>query len=101
VPTYYDILFNYAEESGLVKKEFIEYSKEIVGKHYSSHNKAEFNKALFSDEELDTLQSIVSKFKDKNASEIKDISHKEEAWLNNNKSKSLIDYSYAFELKYI
>lgn len=99
VPNYYDILFNYAEEASLVKKEFIEYSKGIVGKHYSSQESAEFNKALFSDEELDTLQTIAKEFKDKNASEIKDISHKEEAWINNNKSKSLIDYDFAFKLK--
>lgn len=99
VPNYYDILFNYAEETGLVRKEFVEYSEEIVGKHYSSQANAAFNKALFSEAELETLQTIAEKFKDTSASKIKNISHEEEAWISNNKAKSLIDYSYAFKLK--
>lgn len=99
VPNYYDILFNYAEESGLVSKEFIEYSEHVVGKHYSSQENTEFNKEIFSKEELETLKTIAERFKTTTATKIKDISHEEEAWISNNKAKSLIDYSYAFTLK--
>jgi hypothetical protein len=40
----------------------------------------------------------VGAFKGCNATQIMAKSHEEKAWLENEKSKSLIDYKYAFEL---
>ncbi|MEJ4089539.1 hypothetical protein [Galbibacter orientalis] len=43
----------------------------------------------------------MSTFRGYNATQIMEKSHEEKAWLENEKSKSLIDYNYAFELIHI
>lgn len=101
VPYNYDILFNYAEGLGLVQKKFVRYSLQIEGKHYVCQDNVDFNKELFNETELETLKIISEKFEQTTATKIKDISHEEEAWIKNNESKSLIDYNYAFDLKFL
>lgn len=58
-----------------------------------------FNKEKFSERELTVLYMVKEKFKKTKPSEIVQISHKEKAWTENEKSRSFISYSFAFELK--
>jgi len=58
-----------------------------------------FKANLFSETEIDILETVAKKFKDTTASEIVDISHKELAWLENEASRSFIQYEYALDLK--
>jgi putative zinc finger/helix-turn-helix YgiT family protein len=58
-----------------------------------------FKANLFSETEIDILETVAMKFKDTTPSEIVDISHKELAWLENEASRSFIPYEYALDLK--
>ena len=60
-----------------------------------------FNKELFSTIELEVLYMVRERFKKTKPFEIVEISHKENAWINNEKSKSFISYNYALALKAI
>jgi uncharacterized phage-associated protein/DNA-binding transcriptional regulator YiaG len=101
VPNNYDILFNYAEKSGIVCKDLVQYSEHIYGKHYLAQKYFKFDVELFSEEELETLKIVADKFKDFSATKIKDVSHEEDAWTCNSEEKSIIDYTLAFKLKHV
>jgi len=57
-----------------------------------------FNKEKFSESELGVLDLVKEKFNKTKPYEIVEISHQERAWIENEKSKTFISYSYAFEL---
>ncbi|UBZ08274.1 SocA family protein [Salegentibacter mishustinae] len=101
VPNNYDILFNYAEKSGVVRKDYRQYSENIHGKHYIANEDFLLNKDFFTEEELESLKTVAARFKDFSATKIKDVSHEEDAWICNSEEKSIIDYSLAFTLKNI
>ena len=60
--------------------------------------KVDFQKNLFTEEELDVLQKITERFAESNNQQIMKISHEEKAWTECEKTHSLIDYRYAFDL---
>lgn len=57
-----------------------------------------FEPGLFSEDELSTMQCVIEHFKDISSVDISQTSHKEKAWLKNRETRSIIDYSDAFEL---
>ena len=59
----------------------------------------QFEQSLFTVEELEVLQCVLVHFEKSKANEISEMSHAEEAWRQNEKQHSLIDYSYAFDLR--
>lgn len=58
-----------------------------------------FKANIFSESEINILETVAMKFKDTTPSEIVDISHKELAWLENEAKRSFIHYEYALDLK--
>lgn len=99
VPNNYDRIFDYMKAKGaidIVEKEYDwGYSKQFVSNR-------KFKSELFKDFEIEILNEVLKTFKDKNTSEIVELSHKEDAWKENfHNGKSLIDYKYAFNLKNI
>jgi uncharacterized phage-associated protein len=60
-----------------------------------------FKSKLFNNIEISVFDEVVSKFKNYNAKEIRKLSHEEEAWINNEKSKGLIDYNDSFKLIHV
>lgn len=54
--------------------------------------------SLFSDLEKEILQEVYNRFKNLSAGEISAESHKEKGWIECNKAKELIPYSYAFSM---
>lgn len=59
-----------------------------------------FNSSLFNDIELKVLEDVVQKFKNKNTTQVVNISHEEPAWIENQNSRNIISYKeYAFNLK--
>ena len=78
-----------------------DYGNGYWGKCFYKSSQKDFNSELFSIEEIESLNIIVSTFRGYNATQIMEKSHEEKAWLENEKSKSLIDYNYAFELIHI
>jgi len=60
----------------------------------------QFNPELFNATELKVLGAVVNTFKGKNTTEVVNISHKENAWIDNKDSRNIISYKkYAFDLK--
>jgi len=97
VPENYDHLYGIASSNG-----FVEINEEpchdFLGECFKA-NKIELKYGdVFTDDELNTLKTVSSHFAKTTAREIKELSHKEKAWLENYKTKSLIDYSYGFEI---
>lgn len=58
-----------------------------------------FNNNLFSEEELAILDHVRIKFKDTKPYEIVKISHEEKGWIDNEQSRSFINYHYALDLR--
>jgi hypothetical protein len=58
-----------------------------------------FDEALFTQEEIQTMDEVINLLGKKRAKELIDMSHEEIAWIKNQRDKSLIAYDYAFDLK--
>jgi DNA-binding transcriptional regulator YiaG len=57
------------------------------------------DEALFTQEEIQTMDEVINLLGKKRAKELIDTSHEEIAWIKNHKDKKVIAYDYAFELK--
>jgi DNA-binding transcriptional regulator YiaG/uncharacterized phage-associated protein len=97
VPNDYDVLYQ-----EVIKKEKTEY---VVTENdiYTSEQflpilGKPFDAQYFTQQELETLAIISQKFKKTTAKKIKDLSHEEPAWLDNEQNKGLINFDYAFSL---
>lgn len=99
VPSQFDALFTQAENNNIIslKYEVWEGDKEMVLIEPSPEEP--FHRDLFTDEELDSLQTVLKKLKGLKTGQLVDISHKESAWIENIEGKKLISYNYAFDLK--
>jgi uncharacterized phage-associated protein len=78
-----------------------DYGNGYWGKCFYKSNNKDFNSELFSSEEMESLNTIVSVFRGCNATQIMEKSHEEKAWIDNKKSKGLIDYNYSFSLRHV
>ncbi len=101
VPVRFGGIFDYATNKDFIFMQIEDYGNGYWGKCFYKSSHKEFNSELFSSEEIETLNTIVSTFRGCNATQIMEKSHEEKAWLENEKSKSLIDYNYAFELIHV
>jgi uncharacterized phage-associated protein len=63
--------------------------------------KISFQKDLFEQKELESMQKVADVFAAMNNTQIVDINHQERAWIDCEKEKKLVDYNYAFDLKAI
>lgn len=98
VPNNFQTIFEHIVNSGIVDIEYKTFPKGFVGEKFIGKKEREFNSELFSENELEILEKVVTKFSDFSTSEIIEHSHLEKAWTENNKSRSLISYDHAFEL---
>lgn len=84
------------------QEDIIDYEPVITTskEYYEITPKKEFNKDLFTKEELDVLNKIKKYFKNYTVKEIVDYSHKEKAFIDTNKcGKISYDYSFDIDLK--
>ena len=96
VPSEYDALYNW-----LYKEDYIMINENIEKKKVTETFKTnkKYDESIFNEGELDTLKKVYQKFKEFNATQLKDYSHKEKAWIENEKDRKIINYQdYAFEL---
>jgi hypothetical protein len=69
------------------------------GEQFLVSAERQFNQDLFSDAELDVLEKVAAHFRDTSTTDIIAYSHREKAWTENEKDKSINSYKdYAFEL---
>lgn len=101
VPERFGGIFDYAVNKDYIYMNVEDYGNGYWGKCFYKSSHKDFNSELFSSEEIESLNTIVNTFKGCNATQIMKKSHEEKAWLENEKSKSLIDYNYAFDLIHV
>jgi len=101
VPIRFAGIFDYMVNEKIVDLNGEDFGDGYVGARFKSTAFKSFNMDVFNKVELETLELIVHKFKGFNAAQIKEISHKEDAWIENEKEKKDIDYNYGFKLKYV
>jgi len=98
VPVNFNTIFEYLTKKDILTVNYTYYSDGGVGEQYMPFENRTFNKALFTDKELNVLELIAKRFKETTTREMIDISHQEKAWIDNQAERKLIDYSYSFEL---
>lgn len=101
VPLRYGGIFDYAANKGYFLMNIEDYGNGYWGKCFYKTSQKDFNSELFNPEELESLNHIVTTFKGCNATQIMQKSHEENAWIKNEKEKSLIDYNYSFDLVHV
>jgi putative zinc finger/helix-turn-helix YgiT family protein len=101
VPVRFGGIFDYVANKDYIFMKVEDYGNGYWGKCFYKSSQKDFNAELFSSEEIESLNTIVSTFRGCNATQIMGKSHEEKAWLENEKGKSLIDYNYAFELIHV
>jgi putative zinc finger/helix-turn-helix YgiT family protein len=101
VPKKFRTLFDYLSDQQLVDLVSVQYTSGLMGEEFIKTASKSFNSTLFDETEIEVLDKIASKFEKYNAKEIRELSHEEKAWIDNEKSKGLIDYSYSFELIHV
>ncbi len=101
VPKKFRTLFDYLADQQMIDLVSVQYQNGFIGEEFVKNPSRTFNSALFDDSEIIVLNKIVATFERYNASEMKELSHEERAWINNEKGKDLIDYNYAFELIHV
>jgi len=98
VPNNFNGIFEYLANRAQVEIQFINFPDGGIGEQFKPTNKKTFDKTVFNEEELKVLESVAERFKNTSTAEIIDISHKELAWIENQKERKIIDYYYSFEL---
>lgn len=97
VPQRFDGLYH--DVSDIIDFEEIFYNQDISGDRITT--KHSFDASLFTEEELKSMEGVAERFKNTPTKTIVDISHDEDAWIDNHEHRNLIPYSYAFHLKAI
>ncbi len=93
----YDIALGIMQSEGLLDEEFISFSDSNGA--LKLVNKINFIEDLCSDIELETLSTVLNKFKGLDTRKIVNLSHKELGWIKQSKNKGIISYNkYAFDL---
>ncbi len=98
VPSQFDYLFKMAEEHRVInlRYELWDGDKEMVV--IDPSEETDFRPGLFTEDEIESLQTVLDKFKKIKTGQLVDISHSEPAWKDNIGQKKLISYKYAFDL---
>lgn len=95
VPQRFDGL--YYNVSDLVDFEEIFYDQDLSGDQITT--KHSFDISLFTEEEIKSMELVVKRFKSVPTKIVVNMSHDEDAWIDNHERRQLIPYSYAFQLK--
>ncbi len=93
VPNQYATLYN---NTSTIEPSTIFFDNGNVGVRYNTKQRALANEeGLLSEQEINIITHIANLFKNSTAQEISNISHEEKAWIENNATRSIIDYSTA------
>lgn len=98
VPHNYNSIYDYVSNNNKVNIINVPFSDSVFGFKFQQINNQEFNKNLFSDNEIEILKQVRDLFSDMSTKEVIEFSHKEKAWIDNEADRKLIDYVYAFDI---
>lgn len=99
VPDNFEGIFDYIARQNHVEIDYTTFANGSIGEQFKPISNRKFDSGMFTDKELNILESITKKFYNSSAKEIIDISHEESAWKENEKGRKIIDYNYAFDLR--
>lgn len=99
VPNNFNSIYEYLANKNTFNINYKEFTNGVTGEQFIPNSNRTFNKELFSEEELETLNRISDKFKNTSTQEIINKSHEENGWKQNKDNMQFIDYKYAFDLK--
>ena len=98
VPNNYNSIFEYMANNNDVDIWVTKFRSDAEGEQFKLHPGRSWDAGIFSASELKTLDDVVTRFRGKKTNDIIDISHREKAWLENEKQRRIISYKYAFDL---
>lgn len=101
VPHNFQSIFEFLANNDEIDVFYTQFPQGYTGEQFKARKDRPFNAKLFSETELEVLNKVSTVFKSTSTNDIIELSHLEEAWLKNQKDKSVISYEYAFELKQI
>jgi hypothetical protein len=98
VPYNFQSIFEYLANNSTIEVCFTPFADGHTGEQFKPTATRKFNPGLFSEIELKELEEVAARFKNTSTSEIIEISHREKAWIENEKGRQIIDYNYSFDL---
>jgi putative zinc finger/helix-turn-helix YgiT family protein len=101
VPNNFQSIFEYLANKEEIEIYTTEFPNGHTGEQFRSRKGRNFNPDFFTENEVKTLEKVVSVFRDTSTNDIIQLSHLEQAWKKNAKQKGVISYEYAFELQHI
>jgi hypothetical protein len=101
VPNNFNSIFEYIANNDDIDIFVTEFSNDRIGEQFKPRSNRKFNSELFDETEIQVLYTVAERFKGLKTPEVIELSHKEPAWLENEKEKKLISYKYAFDLRQI
>lgn len=101
VPQKYSSIFEEAFDRNYIRIEYNATEYGLTEKFFPNKQHLQFDPSIFEDSELDALETVHQTFKSMSATEIKDLSHDEPAWTENESEHRLINYEYAFRLMHV
>ena len=99
VPNNFNSIYEYLANNDKIDIYYTNFANGGTGEQFKPNSGKTFQSDLFTEKELEILNTVAIRFKSASTKEIIDISHKEKAWIDNNIGRKLIDYNYSFELK--
>jgi len=101
VPNNYNSIYEYMANQKKIDIINIKFSDTVFGYRFEQLDHSPFNNSMFTELELKVLEYVCTTFSNMETNEVIDFSHKEKAWIDNEKERNLIDYNYAFEINQI
>lgn len=101
VPDKYNSIYEHIWNEENIRMKEIPFKNGACGTKFIPFDSRSFNSELFSESELKILEMVRNKFKGVKTNDIIELSHEEPAWIEHEKTKSIIDYTHAFDLVHL
>lgn len=99
VPQNFNGIFEHIAQVDEVDVMTTQFGINAIGEQFLPNEKNPFSAALFTSNELETMEKVAKKFRSTSTNDIIEISHTEAAWKNNKTIKGKISYQdYGFEI---
>lgn len=98
VPDSFDLLYDFARRKNYIHIKYHEFDDNI-GEQFEPDQRKAFESELFNEVEIKSMELIYEYFKDTKTPDLIERSHREKAWLENEKDNRLIKYDYAFDIE--
>jgi putative zinc finger/helix-turn-helix YgiT family protein len=98
VPINFQSIYEYLANNNEIEIHTTEFQSGYTGERFEARADRPFSAELFSATEIETLDTVANLFKATSTVDIIALSHLEQAWKTNEKTRSVISYEYAFDL---